>query len=531
MMRLIKRGLMFGNLVEVSSPALVARYNRALEHLTQKVTTLSEFHIDICGYSPEIGDELGDTLYLNPKGCNQQFIFLTTEQKAAPLLSSQFSTSHAILKSYIEDNEEELFALTAREAVAGELLNSVFQIDTPSDLFQINQITVEADTIGEHVANAKVLQSQIDRFIGDEDAWWDDVLISQMIELGKQTGNIVRHPIQLSERAYGQGNFYTRHFGGLYVFRDTDVSTLIARDPKLDLSGLSVDQAFSLDDRRQVARFLRDQNLAELIVSGPNSSVAAIVKQKIEFITIATAAEHGEDLSGLHRQQLRSIGRKYADQMPEEFHGLMKVWRWSSLGGEFPNLSADHAAYFYALRSSQHDDRDLVNMLLADLSPLDFRQLFICHKDAFYTRYQTYSDSKKDYVAQFLDDEYIVDKAGAREALFGDEPSTEPRGDAEPEYSSKATPDYQSDNPWSEAPNPKSKKSPKSEKKSARRESARRDRQSSKRPSNAHDTVDEFWNLEQSKRPKNARDRSKYVREKNKRDLDDIRWLRDNWRE
>ena len=34
MKRLIQRGLMFGNLIEVSSPALVERYNRALKHLT-----------------------------------------------------------------------------------------------------------------------------------------------------------------------------------------------------------------------------------------------------------------------------------------------------------------------------------------------------------------------------------------------------------------------------------------------------------------------------------------------------------------
>ncbi|MBR9650117.1 hypothetical protein IT775_03135 [Thalassobius aquimarinus] len=36
MKRLIDRGLMLGNLIHVSSPALVERYNRALAHLTGK---------------------------------------------------------------------------------------------------------------------------------------------------------------------------------------------------------------------------------------------------------------------------------------------------------------------------------------------------------------------------------------------------------------------------------------------------------------------------------------------------------------
>ena len=60
MMRLVRRGLMFGNLFEVRSPTLVERYNRALEHLTGRRTALTEFHLDISGYSPEIGDEFGD---------------------------------------------------------------------------------------------------------------------------------------------------------------------------------------------------------------------------------------------------------------------------------------------------------------------------------------------------------------------------------------------------------------------------------------------------------------------------------------
>jgi hypothetical protein len=120
MNRLISRGLMFGNLIPVDSPALVERYNRALKHLTGKETKLSDFHIDLSGYSPEVGEELGDHLYLNPNGLNRQFILLTTEQKNAPLLNARFSTSRAILVRFIEENEAQLFALTVRDAVAGD---------------------------------------------------------------------------------------------------------------------------------------------------------------------------------------------------------------------------------------------------------------------------------------------------------------------------------------------------------------------------------------------------------------------------
>ncbi len=425
MMRLVKNGLMFGNLIKISSPALVARYNRALKHLTGLETSLTEFHIDISGYSPEIGDELEDQLYLNPNGCNRQFILLTTDQKKAPLLNLKFSTSRTIIRDYIEENEEELFALTAREAVAGELLNSVFQINKPADLFHINQIEIEADTVQEHVAEATALQGHIDTFMKEDDAWWDDVLIADMIELAKRTGNIQRHPIKLKPKVYAQGNYYANHFGGIYIFRDTEIPTVIAREYSPSLKNLPVENILTFKDRDKIASFLNSHQLAEPIVSERNENVTAIIQQKIDFITIATAASAGDELGDLTRQKMRLIGRKYATKMPKEHDGLMQVWRWASAGGAWPEIKATHPAYFYAMRSSQHTDRSLINMLIADLSPLDFRQLFICHKDAFYDAYRGWSDAKKDYVVKFLSEEYAIDKAGAREELFGSEPAME----------------------------------------------------------------------------------------------------------
>ena len=207
MKRLIEKGLMFGNLIEVSSPALVERYNRALEHLAGKRTTLTDFHIDISGYSPEIGDELGDDRYLNPNGCNRQFILLTTAQKTAPLLNVTFSTSRGVLRQFIDANEAQLFALTARDAVAGELANSVYEVSNPARLLDIRHITIEADTLGGHLADAAKLGQMFDRFRKEPTGWRDDVLIAEMIGLAKRTGDVTRVPIALPKMAFVQTDF------------------------------------------------------------------------------------------------------------------------------------------------------------------------------------------------------------------------------------------------------------------------------------------------------------------------------------
>lgn len=427
MRRLIENRLMFGNLVPVMSTQLVDRYNRALKSLTGKQTRLEDFHIDLSGYSPEIGDEFDDPLYLNPNGCNRQFILLTTKQKTAPLLNAKFSNSRPILRRFIEENEAELFALTTRDAVAGELANSVFDLSSPERLFDIRRIKVEADTTGSHVAEGRKLAEKIDRFQTEDDAWWDDVLISEMIGLAKVTGDVTRNPIALKPLVVDQGNFWTAHFGGLYIFRDIPHPAAIAMGDKDQLGSLPIGHVFDRDDRNMIARFLELNELVEPIVRARNVDAAAILGQKMDFILVEAAATQGEDLRGATRRDLRHLAQKLGRSLPAEFHGLAGLKRWVEAGGPWPRISSEHPAYFYTLRARAHADRDLVNQLLAELSPLDVRQLFICHKELFYAQYVNWSEAKKQFVVDFLVQEYQADKAGARDALFGhDEPMEEP---------------------------------------------------------------------------------------------------------
>jgi hypothetical protein len=60
------------------------------------------------------------------------------------------------------------------------------------------------------------------------------------------------------------------------------------------------------------------------------------------------------------------------------------------------------------------------------------RQLYITHKELFYASYARWSDRKRQYVADFLEREYVVDKQGAREALFGPEPGMDDSARPEP---------------------------------------------------------------------------------------------------
>ncbi|WP_172299538.1 DUF6638 family protein [Pseudoruegeria sp. HB172150] len=433
MKRLIEMGLMFGNLVRVDSPALVERYNRALTHLTGKTTEQTDFHIDISGFSPEIGDELGDDLYLNPNGCNRQFILLTTEQKSAPLLNARFSFSRRVLRDFIEANEAKLFALVTRDAVAGELMNSVLEVGSPQRLFDIQRIVVEADTTGGDVRNARKLQEKIERFRNEDDAWWDDVLIAEMIGLAKQTGDVTRNPVDLSTFDLQVPDFWTAHYGGLYVFRGVEHPAAIASGDREALGELPIRYVLGLNEPNRIAKFFELNGLVEPIVKARGIDGAAILRQKMDFILVDAAATLGHDMSVATRRDLRMLARQLGSALPEAYHGLAALLRWAEGGGDWPRIASDHPAYFYTLRAAAGPQMELVNQLLAELTPLDVRQLFICHKQLFYDLYRGWSEAKKEYVAEFLAAEYAVDKAGTRAALFGQEPGMEePEAEQEP---------------------------------------------------------------------------------------------------
>jgi hypothetical protein len=418
---------MFGNLVRVEGPVLVERYRRALKHLTGKETALEEFHIDISGFSPEIGDELGDELYLNHPGFNRQFILLSTDQKRAPLLNAQFSTSRSILRRFIEGNEAELFALTARDAVAGELVNTHYAADSPARLFDIRKVTVEADTTQGTVQTAERLAGLIERFKTEQDAWWDEALIAEMIELAGRTGDLTRNPVRLRAMSFEQEDFWTSHFGGLYIFRSVGQPAAVTVKDKDEIGPLPIAEVLDLEDRTGIARFLSSNQLAEPIVTGRGPEVAAILRQKMDFIVAEVAGSEGRLSEGMTRRDLQGLARRMAGRLPAEWEGLAQLVAWAEEGARWPRITSDHPAYFYTLRARPGETADLVNRLLAELAPLDVRQLFICHKELFYRLYRGWPEGKKALVADLLAREYLMDKAGTREALFGpEEPMGEP---------------------------------------------------------------------------------------------------------
>ncbi|SLN60978.1 hypothetical protein AQS8620_02768 [Aquimixticola soesokkakensis] len=414
---LIERGLMFGGLVVVDSPALIERYNRALERLTGRRTQLSDFHVDLAGYSPEIADELEAPDYLDRAGANRRFILLSTAQKHSPLLREKFSVMRDLIRRFITDNEAALFALTARDAVAGEVVSSVVDLSSPARVLDIHSLSIEADTTNSRVADARKLEARITEFRTREDGWYDDVLIAQMIDLARSTGDVTRNPVTLSRLDAREESFWTSHFGGLYVLRDVAAPAVIRGGAALegDLPLPVIDIAA----RNAVARFLTDNSLVEPVVRARGTQGATFLAQKLDFMVVEAASAAGVSIGTGTPRALRDAAQQLGPALPEAAQGLGALLRWSQEGGSWPALSSQHPAYFYTLRAAaEHPLAPLVNRLLAELCPADPVQAFLWNKPQFYATYARWAEPMQAFVADWLAAQYLPDKAAFRTARF-----------------------------------------------------------------------------------------------------------------
>lgn len=430
MHRLAENALIYGNLFEVASPVLRERYNRALKLLHGRQTRLKAFRIDQSGFSPEIAEKIGDPDYLNPHGCNRMFILLTVEQADLPLLDATFSCSRDILKRFVADNREALFGLTARDAVFGELEDSVYKISTLADLASIKQIRVKVRTPRKLVTKAHRLTRRIAAFRDSDTAWNDDARLREMIDLAKAVGDVRTQSMIPEIVRYKHGDFFTTHLGGLYVFNSARTPTLIhcgggddgpAEAHSDEVTGF---RHIPVADHKALAGFLIGDGLIERIADRDDPDAAGILEEKLNLIALGHAGGNAddEDVEAYDPLVLRRYVHRWIDDLPPAFHGLQRVLRGIEQGEAAVRLEPGDPAFFYQFRSSDHADRDLVNHLLARLTPLDSRQLFICNKELFYDLYEGWADRKRALVADYLTRHYQGRRAEVWNRLYGHDP-------------------------------------------------------------------------------------------------------------
>ena len=417
--------LIYGRLLPIDQKHLIERYNKALTGFGLPSTKLEKFEIDRSGFSPQVADELGDPLYLDPNEINRRFIILTPEQIDLPIVHTAFSNTSQLIYEFMSANQRAIDALTIKDVIYGEIEDSVTKVENIEDLLSINQVEFRVLSAEDVLGKAAELGTLVDRLKLEPDAWRDDAMLNRMVELAKVCGDIRENALVPDQVIFRHNAYWTSHFGGMYIFVDPDMTTVIANPnaPGFRRSRPWQVSYLSLDDADKVFRFLASTGRLEL----PRASwieTSGYLEHRAEMLVrwLIHEAEPDRDISKLDKVWLQTWVHTNADFINREgtFPFLNAAKREIAQFGQLKLDDVFPKQRFLTVRAKpDHPDAWLTNRLISDFVPFDFIARYIFNKQGFYKDYQDFAEPWRSHVVDVLKTTYLKDKQGLRARLYG----------------------------------------------------------------------------------------------------------------
>lgn len=425
MNRLLEAELIYGRLLTVSEPHLIERYNKALAGFALRPTALSSFDIDMTGFSPQIADELGDHDYLDPNRVNRRFIILTPEQENLPVVHTSFSNTAGLMHEFFGANARAINAITIKDALYGEIEDSVSKVETLEDLLSINEVQFRVLSAEDLLGKAGELRQLADRLQTAPDAWRDDELLNRMVELAKLTGDIRQNVLVPDKLVFRHDAFWANHFGGVFIFVDEKTTTVICDPaaPGFRRSRPWQVSYISIKDHARIFDFLAKTGRIELPrASWVEASGLFSLRAEMTILSLVYRSDPSMDLSKADSVWLQTWIHRNAEAIARDgaYPFLQEMIRSISASGNIRLADVAPERRFLLIRARpDHPDQWLTNRLIAQFVPADFVSRFVFDKQGFYDAYERYSESFREFVVSRLAATYLQDKKSFRKRLYG----------------------------------------------------------------------------------------------------------------
>ena len=418
-------GLYNGRLMRIAEPHLVARYNEALTGFGLPETRLGTFQIDMTGFSPEVAEELEDIDYLDPGRINRRYIILSPQQRDLPVIHTAFSNTGQLMHEFFDANARAINALTIKDVIYGEIDDPVLEAKTIEDLLSIEQVTFRVFTGNDLSDQAVKLRQLVDRLEQEDDAWRDDAMIEDMIELAKVCGDIRSNALVPKLVVFRHEAFWTSHFGGVYVFID-DKETTVIGDPSAPGFRRSRPWTVSYIDRRDedlIYRFLMETGRIELPrAMWIERSDWITMRRNAMIARLALHADPGDKPQPENKRWVSNWLKRNAKLVEEQGTIPFLNWaertldEWSSID---VNRLDTRGRYILSRAKPNHPDAWLVNRLISDYVPFDWLSRYAFNKPSFFEDYRSWGENQRSFVVDRLRSAYLPDKAGWRERHYG----------------------------------------------------------------------------------------------------------------
>jgi hypothetical protein len=414
----------FTQLLTIDEPHLIERYNRALKAFDVKPVKLDTFRIDMTGFSPEVAEALGDEDYLDPKRVNRRFIILSPEQATLSVVHSSFSNTRDLMLDFFESNRRVLYALTIKDVVYGEIEDSVFEVDDIDDLLAIEQVEFKIGTHENLTEKTNQLNFMIDKLLKEPDAWRDDAMLHEMVEIVKQTGDIRDNALVPEQVIFRHETFWANHFGGTYVFNDENMITVIS-DPSA--RGFRKSRPWQvgyidINDEASVYKFLEETGRLQPPL-GSWIERSKLLDYRKHMAAVWLAEKNGDELphSLINQTWVRRWVRENARLVKE--NNIIPLIDWArDEADDWKNIQMsnveDDLKFVLCRADPDHPDMELTNRLISHYVPFDFITRFEFNRPEFHRDRQDWSKAYADFVAMALENTYLGNRNKAFDDLY-----------------------------------------------------------------------------------------------------------------
>ena len=407
MKKLIQAKLYQPNPIEISG-FLVERYNKCLNLLGITPTKLSKFTIDGKGWSPEIAKEKNEVFYMNNGDANPHAIIISPLQKGKAIFEPFHSFDKQLMDLIFETYYDEIKDITKESALTIDFNQGIDVFYETFDLLKYNEIKIYFNLINDLKAIKQEQLTLVETF-NEANNFVDEKLHDKILKSVRKYGDLRNRNLDLQPLTYQVEAFYTKAFGGVFVFKDMPTPILIFESEKWrneSIKNTTFDVIiFHIKDDEMFTKLKDydaiDYNLEKVVKT---ERYKRIKKHILSQLLKETANPIKDILSNvnLFKNYLNKLdldARKY----------LMCVERYLEKSNLDKSIKITTFIYrdileaLYEPHSSLlTNENHLMWKLLVEVAPKDPFNMYKYNKNSFYKHYQTWNESYQEWVIDYI---------------------------------------------------------------------------------------------------------------------------------
>lgn len=418
MKKLTEAGLFGEGLIELVKPSIIARYNACLEDIGLKPTQLKKFSIDGWGWSPEIAEERKNPFYLSHNGPASPFaIIITPEQEDKPIYFPYHSYDKDLMRIVFHTSRRQITDLTTETGIWIDVDKEITTFSSPQDMLMIDSIQLRFNTPNKLMQAAKEQRELVRKFYEHTFAWGDEKLHKQIVDSSKKYGDLRFRSLDIPDTPYTHvRSFYSRAFGGIFVFRDlpNGKPLLILEEQDSKVSGELTHRhmEFNLRDKGLMDILIKEQLLETDMIYYQNNQerlhrlldclfvqACCMEYPEIDISNLASGKKKGLLVDLLKAEKLERLYLEL-ERFIKQLGGVTRP-ELHEISPELQSLIAVPSSYL------PRKMKGVVWKLLMKLSPVDVMKLYQYDKEGFFNTYKTWPENHQNWAAQYLKENYI----------------------------------------------------------------------------------------------------------------------------